>query len=109
LKHSVSDARSQPVLGDNVNATAEQRLQVFQKSSEVKETAAGLQVNQHIDVAIAGGIASRNGTKNANVRRSMTRCQKQDFLAIRPQQFREISVHPALPFPASNYCRRQNR
>ena len=78
----MANPRAEPWLRDEIDPAAQELPELRQKSSQVEETATGLEVDQEIDVAFRSGVAPGDGTEDAHVARSMPRRRGEDFIPL---------------------------
>src|SRR4051794_15869735 len=65
LQDPIPDSRLQSLFRSDVDATAEEVLQVHQQASKIQETPPFLEFDQEIDVAPLIGLPSRHGAEHA--------------------------------------------
>ena len=65
--------RLEPTGRYDVDRTAEERFKVVLNPHEIEKAGPGLELNEEIHVAARAIIASRNGAKNGDAARMMTR------------------------------------
>ena len=74
-QHPLAQRRSQPRLGDHVDPRAQLALEIRQQRPQVDQAAAGLQIDQEVEVAGGVGLAARDRAEHAQIARAVARCQ----------------------------------
>lgn len=97
-------SRSSP-LGHHINRAPEQLLEFHHESAEIEKAAAGLQIDEEVNVAVGASFAAGDRAKDADVPRPVSRRNSQDLLPL-SIYFRRSKLHahilrasapPALP------------
>jgi hypothetical protein len=81
VEHALEHAGPQTAGGDDVDRAAEQVRQVHDQAAEVQQAAAGLQVDEEVNVAGGIRLATGHGTEHADVVRTVPLGELQDLLA----------------------------
>jgi hypothetical protein len=81
-ERSLANLGAQPFLRDHVNAASQQGPQVHQQPTKVEQAPPRLEIDEKVDIAFSVGLAARNSPENADVARTVSLRELQDFASV---------------------------
>src|SRR3990167_5932822 len=110
-EHTIPDGRPEPARGDDVDVTAQERLQVHEQAAHVEQGAARLHLDKEVYVAGLVGLTAGHGSEDPDIPGPVTCRQPEYLLAPRPEKLVDAQrvAHSVILACSVSRTRRQQR